>query len=79
MKQWTAITAGQISLMANGHLLSTESLDQQNHQIIFQRIGEVATDVEFHHVQIPVPLGMQIQIADQAMQIINKYADIKKV
>jgi hypothetical protein len=73
--QWTQITAGPVPLTVNGYLLSTESLDQQNHQIIFQRIGEYATDVEFHHVHIPVPLGMQIQIADQAMEIINKYAD----
>ena len=67
-------SAGPVPLTVNGHLLTTESLDQQEHQIIFQRIGEYATDVEFHHVLIPVPLGLQIQIADQAMDIITKYA-----
>ena len=72
---WTHTKAGPVPLTVNGHLLSTGSLDQQNHQIIFHRIGEYATDVEFHHVHIPVQLGMQIQIADQAMKIINKYAD----
>ena len=71
---WKTMTAGPVPLTVNGHLLSTESLDQQEHQVIFQRIGEYATDVEFHHVHIPVPLGLQIQIADQAMAIINKYA-----
>jgi hypothetical protein len=48
--------------------------NKQEHQVIFQRIGEYATDVEFHHLHIPVPLGLQIQIADQAMEIITKYA-----
>ena len=71
---WRTITAGPVPLTVNGHLLSTESLDQQEHQVIFQRIGEYATDVEFHHVHIPVPLGLQIQIADQAMAMIDKYA-----
>ena len=54
---WKIITAGPVPLTVNGHLLSTESLDQQEHQVIFQRIGEYATDVEFHHVHIPVPPG----------------------
>ncbi len=71
---WKPITAGPVPLTVNGHLLSTESLDQQEHQVIFQRIGDYATDVEFHHVHIPVPLGLQIQIADQAMELITKYA-----
>ena len=71
---WPIAKAGPVPLTVNGHLLSTESLDQQEHQVIFQRIGEYATDVEFHHVHIPVPLGLQIQIADQAMELINKYA-----
>ena len=39
----------------------------KNHQIIFQRLREYATDSEFHFVHIPVPLGIQIQIADQAL------------
>ena len=58
----------------NGHLLGTETLNQKEHQIIFKRIGEYATDVEFHHVHIPIQLGELTQAADKAMEIINLYA-----
>ena len=71
---WQTTAAGPTPLTVNGHLLTTENLDQQNHQVIFKRIGEYATDVEFHHVHIPVPLGLQVQVANQAMDIIKKYA-----
>ena len=73
LMQCSAVTAGPVPLTVNRHLLSTENLDQQEHQIIFQRIGEYATDVEFYHVYIPIPLGLQIQIAEQAMEIIQNY------
>ena len=43
-----------IPLTANRNLSSNETLDQQNHQIIFQKVGEYATVAEFHHVHIPV-------------------------
>ena len=63
---WPIAKAGPVPLTVNGHLLSTESLDQQEHQVIFQRIGEYATDVEFHHVHIPafVELFKEIKIAN---------------
>ena len=43
-------------------------------------MGEFATVVEFHHVNIPIQLRNQIEIADKPIQIINLYAsNIHKV
>ena len=56
-----------VPLTVNGHL------DQTEHQIIFRQIGKYETDVEFHHVHIPIQLGTQIEIADRAMEIIDLY------
>jgi hypothetical protein len=41
---WQETAAGPIPLTVNGHLLTTENLDQQNHRVIFQRI--VSTKVQ---------------------------------
>ena len=60
--------------MINGQKLITEELDPKEHQIIFKRIGEYATDVEFHHIHVPVDLRKFINIADQAMDVIQHYS-----
>ena len=49
----------------NGYLLGTETLDQKQHQIIFKRITEYATNVEFHHVHIQIQLGELTQVANK--------------
>ena len=58
----------------DGLLLTTETLNTKEHQIIFKRVGEYAPDVQFHHVHIPVNLGKQVNIAKEAKQIILQYA-----
>ena len=60
--------------MINGHLLTTENLDQAEHQIIFKNIGIYATKVEFHHIHIPVDIQSIELTAEQAMSIIKNYA-----
>jgi hypothetical protein len=55
-------------------LLTTEELNARDHQIIFRRMGDYATDVTFHHVHIPVPLDMINNVANTAMAKIRSYA-----
>jgi hypothetical protein len=38
------------------HLLTTEDLNPEEHQIILRKIGDYAADVVFHHVHIPILL-----------------------
>ena len=52
-----------------------ETLDQSNHQIIFSNIGTYATDVQFHHIHIPVQLGHLVQITKTAKQMITNYTE----
>ena len=61
--------------MVDGHLLTTQELNATEHQVIFKRIGEYATDVLFHHIHIPVNLQQQMGIGSQAMSIIQKFAN----
>ena len=72
--QLSNLEAASIPLTVNGHQLTTETLNTKEHQIIFKRVGEYATDVQFHHVHIPINLGKQIKIAEEAKQIITQYA-----
>ena len=64
-----------VPLMLNGHMLITENLDQSNHQIVFKRMGDFATEVEFHHIHIPVDLMAVETTADVAIRIIQSYSD----
>ena len=61
--------------MVDGHLLTTQELNATEHQVIFKRIGEYATDVLFHHIHIPVNLQQQMGIGSQAMSIIQNFAN----
>ena len=65
------VKSSPIPMMVNGHLLSTENLDQSEHQIIFKNIGSYATEVEYHHIRIPVDLQAVQLTADQAWSIIQ--------
>ena len=47
--------------------------DGHNHQVIFKRIGNYATDVHFHHIQIPVNLSKVIDTPTKAMETIKSY------
>ena len=71
--QFRMMQTSSVSKTVNGHLLVTETLDQNKHQVIFKRIGELATDVNFHHIHIPVQMADQIGITDQAKKIISRY------
>jgi hypothetical protein len=45
----------------------------QNHQVVFKRIGNYATNVHFHHIRIPVNLSKIIDTLTEAMQHIRTY------
>jgi N-acetyl-beta-hexosaminidase len=51
-----------------------EHLNPKEHQIFFRRIGEYATEVNFHHVHIPIPLNKINQVADKAIEKVKAYA-----
>ena len=46
---------------------------QSNHQVVFKSIGTYATNVNYHHVRIPLPLGEFEETPAKAMKIIEKY------
>ena len=50
-------------------------LDPKEHQIIFRRIGDYATDVVFHHIHVPIPLNQINKVSDQAVSKIKTYAE----
>ncbi len=43
----------------------------QNHQVVFKRIGNYATNVHYHHVRMPVNLSKIIDTPTEAMQHIK--------
>jgi hypothetical protein len=46
-----------------------EELSTRGHQKIFKRMVDYATDVTFHHIHIPIPLNMMINVvANTAMK-----------
>ena len=71
----TSTKASPTPLTINGHLVTVEALNPAEHQIIFKRIGEYATNVEYHHIHIPVNLMEQVAVADKAKHMISHYAE----
>jgi hypothetical protein len=47
--------------------------NMQNHQVVFKRIGNYATNVHYHHVRIPVNLSKIMDTPAEAMQHIKTY------
>jgi hypothetical protein len=45
----------------------------QNHQVVFKRIGNYATNVHYHHVRIPVNLSKINETPTVAMQHMRTY------
>jgi hypothetical protein len=68
------MTMSPVPIKINGQLLTTEQLNPKEHQIIFRRMSDYATDVTFHHIHIPVLLGMINKVADMAIAKIRSYA-----
>ena len=64
-----------VPVKIDGQLLTTEELDPKEHQIIFRRIGDYATDVVFHHIHIPIPLDKINEVSDKAISKIKAYAE----
>jgi hypothetical protein len=75
MFQHTGTLTSPVPVKINGQLLTTEELNPKEHQIIFRRMGDYATDVTFHHVHIPVSLDMINNVVDTAMVKIRSYAE----
>ena len=69
------ILTSPVPINIDGHWLTTEDLDSKEHQIIFRRMGDYATDVIFHHIHIPVSLDTINKISEKAIFQIKKYAE----
>ncbi len=63
-----------VPISINVQLLTTEDLNPREHQIFFRRMGEYATVVKFHHVNIPISINNINQVADKAIEKVKAYA-----
>ena len=59
--------------MSNGNPTQSQSQTKNTHQVVFKSIGTYATNVHYHHVRIPVPIGNFTETPKKAMKLIEKY------
>jgi hypothetical protein len=64
-----------VPIKIDEQFLTTEELNPKEHQIIFGRMGDYATDVMFHHIHIPISLDIINEVANTA---ISKIKECKK-
>jgi hypothetical protein len=60
-----------VPISKGGQLLSTQELDPREHQIMFGRMGEYATDVIFQHEHLSNSLNKIYQEVDKAIERIE--------